>query len=157
MMKGQEAEQQLNKLAKHRLKTAVDGARDTEGSTGQEDKTHTSGEIFIATDGAMPSVVGNGKRSSAATSPSHSSHHLGIDHQITVGANEIGGWDGEDETVSQYLLYSAVLSWNENHLSATRTKSSGWYGERLRRIYSSQAEDAWLICVRRLSPYLHSV
>ena len=49
-MKGEEAEQQFNKLAKSSLKTAVDDTRDTEGSTGQADKKHASGSVCIAID-----------------------------------------------------------------------------------------------------------
>ena len=43
--KGEEAEQQYDKLAKNSLKMAVDEARNTEGSTGEEDRKHTSGGV----------------------------------------------------------------------------------------------------------------
>ena len=55
-MKGQEAEHQLNELAKGNLK------RDTEGSTCGEDKKHTS--VFIGIHGALSSLVSKGKGSS---------------------------------------------------------------------------------------------
>ena len=56
-MKGEEAEKQFNKLAKSNLKIAVDEARDTEESKGEENTKHTSGGVFIAIDGARSSVV----------------------------------------------------------------------------------------------------
>ena len=52
-MTGEEVEEQFNKLAKSNMKIAVDEARDTEESTGQEDKDNTSGGVFIATDGGQ--------------------------------------------------------------------------------------------------------
>ena len=56
-MKGEEAEKQFNKLANSSLKIAVDEARDTEESKGEENTKHTSGGVFIAIDGARSSVV----------------------------------------------------------------------------------------------------
>ena len=50
-MKGEEAEQQFNKLVNCNLKVAVDEA------SGQEDNEHTSGGVLISTHGALPSVV----------------------------------------------------------------------------------------------------
>ena len=46
-MKGEEAKKQFNKLAKSNLKIAVDEARDTEGSTGQENKRPVSGAFVV--------------------------------------------------------------------------------------------------------------
>ena len=60
-MKGEEAEQQFNKLAKSSLKIAVDDTRDTEGSTGQADMKHTSGGVCIAID-RWSLVVGGQQR-----------------------------------------------------------------------------------------------
>ena len=56
-MKGEEAEQQSNKLARNNLMKAVDEARDTEDSASEEDKTHKSSGVFNAIDCALPSVV----------------------------------------------------------------------------------------------------
>ena len=53
-MKGEEAEQQFNKLARSVLKIAeVNDARNSEGRTG---RTRHVG-VFIAVDGASPSIV----------------------------------------------------------------------------------------------------
>ena len=49
-MKGEEAEQLFNKLAESSLKIVMDDTRETERSTGQADKKHTSGSVCIATD-----------------------------------------------------------------------------------------------------------
>ena len=46
-MKGEDAEQQFDKLAKSNLKITVDEARDTEGSTGQENKRLVSGAFVV--------------------------------------------------------------------------------------------------------------
>ena len=52
-IKGEEAEQQFNHVAKKNLKRAVSEARETKRSKRQEDKKPTSGGVFIAMDGLV--------------------------------------------------------------------------------------------------------
>ena len=51
-------EEQLNKEAKEGWRFAATAARITEETTGDEDRKHTSGGVFVAIDSNLGAVVG---------------------------------------------------------------------------------------------------
>ena len=53
-----EMEEQFNKEAKEGWRFAADAARITDESAGDEDRKHTSGEVFVAVDSNLVAVVG---------------------------------------------------------------------------------------------------
>ena len=104
-------EEQFNKEAKEGWRCAADAARITDEKAGSEDRTRTSGGVFIAVDSNLGAVVGE-EEGTVASIPGNEgrSTQAWVDVQGGIRVFSVYLWHSEGWTLRNEALLEAVLN-----------------------------------------------